>query len=229
MRVATQLGGVAVACVMLAFACSASDNDTSHARAASKGASSQEVGGGGGSRGVARTPIAGGGAVAESEAGAAGAAGACAGDYYCPLVGYGSSATISFDLPISVAGAADAVFTACRDSECHTAKGSATVAPNPEWGWVSEVGGRGIYLTFDDTDSAPFGVLQWNFQLDFTTIPNDHYSLTVQPVGASAPIALFDTEVNYAIVEDDPTLVSDGFCYHCSEVSIAKLDLRTTQ
>ena len=233
------LGGIAVVGAVLAFGCSASDTDTSRApgnnavpEAGSGGV--EEPASEGGAAGAVRTPGASGGAAPESEggnAGDAGTAGACAGDYLCPLVGYGSRAVISFDLPISVASAADAVFTACRNSECHTAKGSATVAlnGNPEWGWADEVGGSSIYLTFDGSGSAPFGVLRWNFQQDFVTIPSDHFSLRVQPVGASAPIMLFDTDINYKIIAADPTLVSEGFCHRCSEVSIAELDLRTTK
>ena len=41
--------------------------------------------------------------------------------------------------------------------------------------------------------------------------------------------SLFDTTVEYNIVVADPTLVDEGFCHHCSEVSVADIDLRTTK
>jgi hypothetical protein len=235
MQLAT-LGAFGVIGALLIFGCSDSSDVANVADAAGVGLASEagsggadELAGAGGIAGVAGTLGASGHAPADTDD-AAGAGGACAGDYYCPLVGYGSSATITFDLPISVVEAADASFTACRNSECHTAKGSATVVPGkPQWGWVSEVGGSGIYLTFDGSGSAPFGVLEWNFELDFETIPSDHYSLSVQPVGAAAPITIFDTQVNYTTTVADPTLVSEGFCHHCSEVSIANVDVRASK
>ncbi len=238
-RIAAQLAGVAVVGMLIGFGCSTSDTDASPGGGAGKGAARQEAGSGGidepaaegGAAGVVRTPSASGGAPVETEGGAAGAGGACAGDYLCPLVGWSSHATLTFDLPVSVTDTANAVFTACRNSECHTAKGNATVAlnGNPEWGWVDEVGGLSVYLTFGGSASAPFGVLRWDFLQDFVTIPSDHYSLSMQPVGAPGAISLFDTEVSYAIVAADPTLVDEGFCHRCSEVSSADLDLRAAK
>jgi hypothetical protein len=240
MRAIIQLAGAGVIGALLVVGCSASDSDVANAAGAAGTTPAVDAGsrgideraGAGGTAGRSGAGVASGGAPMDGEGGDAGAGGACAGDYLCPLVGYGSRATISFDLPISVAAAADAVFTACRNSECHTAKGSATAVPNnPRWGWSSEDSGSGrsIFLTFDDSGRPPFGVLLWSFELDFETISNDHYSLTVQPVGAAVPTTLFDTQVNYMTVVYDPSLVSEGFCHHCSEVSIAELDLRTAK
>jgi len=234
MHAAIQMAGAGLFGALLLFGCSSSDSDVENAGGGAGTAPITEAGSGGideraGAGGAAGSAGASGHAPTDLDD-TAGAGGACAGDYLCPSVGYGSSATISFDLPITVAAAADAVFTACRNSECHTAKGSATAqANNPRWGWAYEDSGSGrsIYLTFDEEGSAPFGVLEWQFELDFETVASDHYSLTVLPVGASTPTTLFDTQVNYTIAPADPTLVSEGYCHHCSEVSIAKLDLRT--
>ncbi|HET7542399.1 MAG TPA: hypothetical protein VFK05_21165 [Polyangiaceae bacterium] len=37
---------------------------------------------------------------------------------------------------------------------------------------------------------------------------------------------MFDATVKYTISAADPSLVSEGYCRHCSEVSIATVDDR---
>ena len=175
------------------------------------------------------------GVAGANELAGAGGADPCAGDYLCPQVAYWSHGIIKVDLPISVADAADAVFTACRNDECHSAKGSAAVHgvafdfldPDAHDGWVyTEKEDGFISLNFDDSGATPFAVLDWRFTQYGELIANDHYSLTIQPASASAATTLFDDQVNYGVVAADASLVSEGFCSHCSEVSLGTVDAR---
>jgi len=184
------------------------------------------------------------GAGAGDNAGAgAGGADACEGQYLCPSVFYWSHATIKVDLPVSVTDAADAVFTACRNDECYSAKGSAkvdTLGPShgedetlPEEGWVAtaEGGGGAVFLSFDGSGLSPFAVLDWRFSFDgpAQSVIRDHYSLTIQPVAEAATTTLFDGDVSYTIIVADPSLVGEGYCRHCSEVVRGAADARTGQ
>src|SRR5450432_1089898 len=151
----------------------------------------------------------------------AGAGGACAGDYACPSVAYGSSATIAVDLPVSVSDALEAQFTACRNSECHSGPGKNQLSPD---GWESGEA-QYIQLKLDDSGGAPAAHLAWVF-FDGVAGPSDHYSLTIQPVGAATATTLFDAPVTYKTTVSDPTLACEGYCRHCSEVLTANVDAR---
>jgi len=178
------------------------------------------------------------GVVGANDQAGSGGANPCAGDYLCPAVPYYSHGIIKVDLPISVADAADAVFTACRNEECYSAKGSAAVHgvafdfldPDADDGWVytEEVDGF-ISLNFDDAGATPFAVLDWRFTQYGELTANDHYSLTIQPASASAATTLFDDQVNYGVVAADASLVSEGYCSHCSEVCFGTVDARTSR
>ncbi|HEX2673534.1 MAG TPA: hypothetical protein VHM25_21780 [Polyangiaceae bacterium] len=172
--------------------------------------------------------------MAGSDAGAGGGH-ECDGNYDCPAVAYFSHAIIEVDLPISVADAADAIFTACRNDECYSEKGSAQVEVIGSSFLETEVETHGwqraqdfgfVSLKFDESGATPFAVLHWRFHLDSEPIASDHYSLTVQPVAASTPTTLFDDQLNYTTVAADPSLVAEGFCSHCSEVSYGTVDAR---
>jgi hypothetical protein len=141
------------------------------------------------------------------------------------LVGWPSSATITVDLPVSVTEAKQAIFTACRNSYCQSARGDA--GENSDWGWAAGQDNEPIWLTFDDSQATPTARLAWYFLIDLP-IASDHYSLTVQPVGAAVATSLFDAQVDYTTTVADPTLVGEGFCRHCSEVSIANVDARAS-
>ena len=52
------------------------------------------------------------------------------------------------------------------------------------------------------------------------------YSVTIQPAAAAVPTTLFDDDVDYMIVLDDPSLVEEGFCRFCSLVARASVDAR---
>jgi hypothetical protein len=174
--------------------------------------------------------------MAGSDAGAGGGH-ECDGNYDCPAVLYSSHAIIQVDLPISVADAADAVFTACRNDECYSKKGSAQVVfigtsfletEVEEHGWLSTKQGEIVSLKFDESGATPFAELHWRFGLFSKPIASDHYWFGVQPVGASTPSTLFDDQLNYTTVAADPTLVNEGFCSHCSEVSYGTVDARAS-
>ncbi len=229
MRTAIQVVGVGLVGALLIFGCSASDSDVANVAGAAGMAPAQQAGAAGnddsagGTSGGAGTPGASGHAPVDNDDNA-GAGGACAGNYACPSVLYFSHAQITGELPISVADAADAVFTACRNSECYSAKGSATVNPNnPVFGWKENMDGGSIFLTFDGSRTPPAVVLRWNFDGE---APSDHYSLTVQAVGATEPSTIFDLQVPYTTTVSDPSLVGEGYCRHCSEISVAELSER---
>jgi len=216
---------------LLSFGCSGSDIVTANVAGAAGMAHAAGSGGidepaaAGGTAGVAGTPGTSGGAPVDDTAGAGGA---CAGEYACPAVLYFSHAQITADLPISVADAADAVFTACRNGECYSATGSAMVnASAPSLGWRETMGGGSILLTFGGSGATSFVVLRWNFDPEAPSA-SDHYSLTVQALFDSDPAVVFDNQVRYMTKVADPTLVSEGYCRHCSEISVAELDLRAT-
>ena len=236
MRVAMQWRGVSVAGIALASACSSDQKstgspaetagtDSSNSAGAAGTNPSGAAGAGGASSGAA-------GAAGTDDLAGAGAGGAdsCSGNYECPSVGYLSHATITVDLPVSAATAADAVFTACRNAECHSAKGSAKVrSASPEEGWASTDENQTIWLSFDDSGPTPFAVLKWNFTYGGPTPPDDasdQYSLTVQPPGAAAASTLFDERVQYAIEVVDQNGPFEHDCSHCYEVSAATVDAR---
>jgi hypothetical protein len=228
MRTATEVAGAVLIGALLVFGCNSSDSDVANTGGAAGMASPTE----GGAAGVHERASAGGaagGAGAPLEAsdgpGESGAGGACGGNYACPAVSYASSARFEVNLPISVADAANALFTACRNSECHSAKGSASVDPNdPTFGWQEGTDGGLIQLSFDGSGSTPFATLEWVFYDGPTSA--DEFSLTIEPGSAATPITLFDKRVTYTTKVVDPSLVSEGYCRHCSEVSVVNLDLR---
>lgn len=177
------------------------------------------------------------GSAGTDELAGAGGGHACEGEYMCPDVLYLSHGIIKVDLPIPVADAAEAVFTACRNDECYSDKGGAEVDPSgssflePEveqHGWLYTKQFEVVSLTFDESEATPFAVLHWRFVLDAAPIASDHYSLTVQAVGASTPTTLFDGKLDYMTVAADPSLVNEGFCSHCSEVSFGTVDARSS-
>jgi len=252
MRRAIQWLGVAAVGTVFEVACSSSDyrssspskitiisaSNTAGADSSEPNATAGAANGGATSgNGGASTVLAGAGgeAGADNIAGAgAGGAAACEGEYECPSVLYWSHTTINVDLPVSVADTADAVFTACRNSECYSAKGSATVPgipdflePDVEDGWVHTQEGADIYLKFHSSGATSFAVLDWQFSYGglAPNVTSEHYSLTIEPSGGVVT-TLFDGEVNYTVVQADPSLVSEGFCVHCSEVSQATVDAR---
>jgi len=171
-------------------------------------------------------------APADEVAGAgAGGGGECEGDYECPEVQYVSHATIKVDLPTSVAEAADAIFTACRNSECYSAKGSAQADPH-EGSWVltKPPAVYPIFLSFDSSEAAPFAVLDWKFYYEDRPAPSDasdHYSLTVQATTEVAPTTLFDEQVQYGIEIVDENGPFEHYCSHCFEVPAATVDRRS--
>ena len=233
--------GVAAVGTAFGVACSSTDDRSSSpskitiiSASNSAGADSTEPtagaanGGANAANGGGSTTIGIGGAAGEAGAdnnAGAGGADACVGEYECPEVLYWSHTTINVDLPVSVADAADAVFTACRNSECYSAKGSATV--NLPGAWVFTQEGGDISLQFDGSGTRPFAVLEWQFSYGgpVPDVTSEHYSLTIEPSGGVVT-TLFDGEVNYTVVQADPSLVSEGFCVHCSEVSKATVDAR---
>jgi hypothetical protein len=175
------------------------------------------------------------GAAGREDAGGAGGADPCAGDpayagsgaYECPEVIYWSHAIIKLDLPVSAADAADAVFTVCRNDECHSAKGSTKVNDfTGTYAWAAAMNSNFVYLTLDGSGAAPFAVVDWTFDVEWP-IASDHYSVAIQPLSAAAPSTLFDEQVNYTTTVADPSLVGEGYCRHCSEVSLATVDART--
>jgi len=154
----------------------------------------------------------------------------CEGEYSCPSVIYWSHTVIDVDLPVSLADAADAVFTACRNDECYSAKGSAMVDDVGFGdGWVhTQEGGAVSLQLFAGSGATPFAELDWKFSYGGARpdASSEHYSLTIEPAEANAATTLFDDDVNYAIIPADPSLVSEGFCQYCSEVSTATVDAR---
>jgi len=162
----------------------------------------------------------------ESEAGAGGGR-ECEGNYECPAVIFFSHAIIKVDLPISVAEAADAVFTACRNAECYSAKGSAQSLRHDD-AWVASSNGSDyVSLRFDGPEQAPFAVLEWKFA-DFDAAPlnDDHYSLTVQRAEDEAPTPVFDEQVVYGVEVTDQYERDWRYCVHCYEVKTATVDAR---
>lgn len=233
MRTTIQWLGVAVVGVTLAPACSGSDDKamtpveiaritpSDSGTAGTAGATGESSGG---AAGVAGMP--------EGDAGAAGGGNECEGIYECPSVLRYSTATIKVDLPVSIADAAEATFTACRNDECHSAKGSALVnSPNSESGkaWHVNRDGGDVLLTFDGPESAPFATLEWNFTfLKYEPFPTgDRYSLSVQPTGAATPTTLFDEQVEYTIAVVDQNNVYEHFCHRCFEILVGTVDDRS--
>jgi hypothetical protein len=226
---------VAVVGTVLASACSSSDDRsvtpveigriTPSNSAGSAGSESiVEVAGAGASSAGAT-----GEAGAENIGGYAGGA-ECEGNYECPEVLYWSYAIIKVELPIPAAAAAAAEFTACRNDECHSAKGSGTVIDpmSVDPGWVYTNEGGTVFLSFDDSGTTPYAVLKWNFTYDGPTPSDasDQYSLTVQPSAAAAPSTLFDERVHYTIEVVDQNAAFENYCSHCYEVSAATVDAR---
>jgi len=155
---------------------------------------------------------------------------ACKGNYECPAVIEWSYASIKVDLPISVADAADAVFTACRNDECVTATGSAKGQPvSADDAWAATQEGGAVLLDFDDSKATPFATLRWNFSYGGANVDlerSEHYSLTVTPVGAATATTLFDDDVHYSIVVVDQNAEFEHYCSHCYEASGATVDAR---
>jgi len=223
----------------LGVACSSSDdraitpteiNRITPNNSAGSGGSEPNPEGGGNSGGAGAGGIA---DVAGAGAGGEGGEGgetACKGDYLCPAVIEWSYAIIKVDLPISAADAADAVFTACRNDECLSAKGSATAQPlSGEDAWAATQEGGAVFLDFDDSKATPFATLRWKFSYGGANVDlerSEHYSLTVTPVGAATASTLFDDDVHYSIVVVDQNSDSEHYCSHCYEASGATVDAR---
>src|SRR6478735_153471 len=235
MRITKQWLGVAVVGTMLGAACSSDDRSTQptnvrYITPTDAGAPGSDAGGDAGAG--ASSGGAAGAAGVENLAGAgAGGADPCVGEYLCPSVIYWSHVVLKVDLPVSVADAADAIFTACRKDQCYSGNGSAKVQTPREDAWLWTQEGANVYLQFDGSGTTPFLVLDWEFsfggpQPDTT---REHYSLRIQPTGAAAATTLFDDDVDYSIVPDDPSLVKEGFCRYCSLVAQASVDARAGQ
>ena len=204
---------------VLGFGCSSTDNDASGKPTASAAVAAAGEAGAGGSGNGSR-------AAADDEAGAGGA---CAGNYACPEVAYGWYASITVDLPLSVADAAGATFTACRNGECYSAKGNAQAEPGPGSPWQEGANETALFLMLGDSGATPSAALKWDFFPNTAVIVSDQYSLTVQAVGASQPTTLFDQRVTYGTEVSDPSLVSEGYCRHCSEIEAANVDARASK
>jgi len=250
MHRAIQWLGVAAVGTTFAAACSSTDDQSSSpseitiiSASNSAGADSTDPNGAAGAaNGGASIGVGGaaGDAGAYNNAGAGGE-GNCDGDYLCPEVIRWSHTSIQVDLPVSVADAADAVFTACRDTDCYSAKGSAKVqtdGPGPGGGqstgkedaWVKTgQGGAGLFLSFDDSAPTPSATLVWNFSLFSAPIAGERYSLTIQPATAATATTLFDEEVSYSTIVAYPQFISLGYCRACSEVVTATVDARAVQ
>jgi len=166
----------------------------------------------------------------DGEAGVGGGS-ECEGDYECPEVLYPSHATIKVDLPISIAEAADAIFTTCRNHECYSAKGSAQ-ADSGDGSWVLTDGPEQypIFLNFGGSQAAPFAELKWIFvyydKSDHSE-PRDHYSLSVKRDSDAAPTTLFDEQVKYGVEIADENGPYEHYCGHCYEVPAATVDERS--
>lgn len=234
MRLAIQWFGVAVAGTVLGVACGSSDDRAMTPTEINRitpsdsvGAGGSEPMSGGGTAGIA--DFAGGGGVddvARAGAGGEGGEAACKGNYECPAVIEWSYAIIKVDLPISGADAADAVFTACRNDDCVTAKGNAIASPDDSWA-RSQTGP--VWLNFDESQASPFATLTWNFDYGGAAVDlegSDHYSLTVTPAGADSATTLFDDDVQYSIVVVDQNADYEHYCSHCYEASGATVDAR---
>jgi hypothetical protein len=237
-RGAIQWLGVAVVGVGLASACGASVESEPMQPKEIVFITPSSSGGTGGSEPTAGGPGAGSssggtaGRVDAEEFAGAGAGGGheCDGYYMCRAVQYMSHAIIKVDLPISVAEAADAIFTACRNTECHSAKGSAQDPHEKAWALTDDVYENPILLDFDGSEAAPFAVLDWGFvyhgPAEFAEA-SDHYSLTVQATADAAPTTLFDEQVQYELQIADHSWDPEVFCIHCYEVPGATVDRRT--
>lgn len=165
--------------------------------------------------------------IAEGEWGAAGGH-QCDEPLECPAFLALSHAIIKVDLPISVAEAADSIFTACRNGECYSAKGSAHDAWDDYWVPAANSASEGILLTFGGSEAAPFAVLEWKFADFGDPLPadGDHYSWTVQPAAAEAPTTLFDDRVHYGLEITDQFERDYRYCFHCYEIYAATVDTR---
>ena len=242
MRTTIQWLGVFVVGGALASACSASDDKAMTPVEIARIKPSDSAGTAGKAGNEDTEPSAGTAGVRESNGGAAGAAGMpegdagaagggneCEGFYECPEVLYWSHATLEVDLPISIAEAADAIFTACRNSECHSAKGGALVNSPDGQAWHVNRDGGDVLLTFGGPESAPFATLEWGFtNLQHEPFPeSDRYSLSVQATGAATPTTLFDERVAYSIAIVDKNYPGEHYCSHCFEVSVATVDERS--
>ena len=219
--------GVTVAGIAVGAACACGPSDE-HSTKKPPGAVSSPSDAG--AAGTAVGTDAAGAAGSDELAGAGGADPCGDGEYECPAVMYWSHAVLQVDLPVSVADAANAVFTVCRNDECHSAKGSARVNDFDsagQYGWAYNSQGGVVYLSFDDSAATPFAILDWKFALELGPIASDHYIVAIKPVGSTVPSMLFDGDVTYTTTVADPSLVSEGFCSRCSEVSIAAVDARS--
>lgn len=223
--------GLAVAGTLLASGCSSSDDRSVRPVEVTR-ITPMDSPGAAGNEAIVAPPGAGsssGGATgeagAESSGGSAGGA-ECEGEYECPSVLYWSYASIKVDLPISVAEAADAIFTVCRDDECLSAKGSAKTKSGE--GWATTDSNNTAWLDFDDLGPTPFATLKWNFDYNGPPPPDfsQHYSLTVQPVTAQVPTTLFDARVQFTIEAADENFPGEHYCSHCYDIAVATVDAR---